>query len=203
MFCPKAGPSLQAKKPRLQSCRRQVFHCKLRNHGCSFTRDLIGEVVSSCFPHPTLSFSIWTNRKRSQGTTEEVRKVDLANWALRTSRKFATGVKHQFHQGFWPEPHSVFSIWTDLKRSEKIPGAPTRRWGEWIWLTGPCRLHRSSPQGLNFSSIRVSDQNPTLSLASELTLKDLKTSQGHQHGGEEWGFGKLGPPGLTEIHHRS
>ena len=23
---------------------------------------------------------------------------------------------------------SLFSIWTDLKRSEKIPGAPTRRW---------------------------------------------------------------------------
>ena len=30
---------------------------------------------------------------------------------------------------------------TDLKRSEKIPGAPTRRWGEWIWLTGPSGLH--------------------------------------------------------------
>ena len=25
--------------------------------------------------------------------------MDLANWALRTSPKFATGVKHQFHQG--------------------------------------------------------------------------------------------------------
>ena len=33
-------------------------------------------------------------------------------------------------------PHSLFSIWTNLKRSEKIPGAPTR-WGEWIWLLGP------------------------------------------------------------------
>ena len=31
-------------------------------------------------------------------------------------------------------PHSLFSIWTDLKRSEKIPGAPTWRWEEWIWL---------------------------------------------------------------------
>ena len=36
-------------------------------------------------------------------------------------------------------PHPLFSIWIDLKRSEKIPGAPTWRWGEWIWLTGPSR----------------------------------------------------------------
>ena len=30
---------------------------------------------------------------------------------------------------------------------------------------------------------------PTLSLASEQTLKDLKRFQGHQRGGEESGFG--------------
>ena len=55
-------------------------------------------------------------------------------------------------------PHSLFSIWTDLKRSEKLPGAPTWRWGEWIWLTGPSGLHWNSPQGLNISSRRVFDQ---------------------------------------------
>ena len=55
-------------------------------------------------------------------------------------------------------PHSLFNICTDLKRSEKIPGAPTWRWGEWIWITGPYRLHRNSLQGLNISSIRVFDQ---------------------------------------------
>ena len=32
--------------------------------------------------------------------------------------------------------HSLFSIWTDLKRSEKIPGTPSWMWGEWIWITG-------------------------------------------------------------------
>ena len=105
MFCPKAGPSLQAEKRRLQFCRRQVFHHKLRNQGCSFTRDLIGVVAFRCFPHP-----------------------------------------------------SLFSIWTDLKRSGKIPGAPTRRWGEWIWLTGPSGLHRNLPKVLNISSIMVFDQ---------------------------------------------
>ena len=30
----------------------------------------------------------------------EVRRVNLANWALRTSPKFTSGVKYQFHQGF-------------------------------------------------------------------------------------------------------
>ena len=55
-------------------------------------------------------------------------------------------------------PHSLFKIWTDLKRSEKISGAPTWRWGEWIWLTGPSGLHQNSPQGLNISSIMVFGQ---------------------------------------------
>ena len=55
-------------------------------------------------------------------------------------------------------PHSLFSIWTDVKRSEKIPRAAAWRWGEWIWLIGSSRLYRNSPQGLNISSIRVFDQ---------------------------------------------
>ena len=55
-------------------------------------------------------------------------------------------------------PHSLFGIWTDLKRSENIPGAPAWRWWEWIWLTRPSGLHLTLPQGLNVSSIRVFDQ---------------------------------------------
>ena len=35
VFCTRAGPSLQAQEPRLQLFRRQVFHRKLRNQGCS------------------------------------------------------------------------------------------------------------------------------------------------------------------------
>ena len=66
----------------------------------------------------------------------------------------------QFHKrlnrsGSFPllcSPHSLFSIWTDLKRSEKIPGGPKWRWGEWIWLIEPSGLHRNSPQGLNINS---------------------------------------------------
>ena len=54
--------------------------------------------------------------------------------------------------------HSLFSISTDLKRSGKIPGASTWRWGEWIWLIGPSGLHRNSPQVLNITSTRAFDQ---------------------------------------------
>ena len=89
VFCPRAGPSLQVQKPRLQFCRRQVFHRKLRSQGCSFTR------MNRCSSFPLLS-----------------------------------------------APHSLLA-------SEKIPGAPMWRWGEWIWLTVPSRL-QNSPQGLNY-----------------------------------------------------
>ena len=51
-------------------------------------------------------------------------------------------------------PHSLLSIWTDLKRSEKIPVAPAWRCWKWIWLTGPYGLRRNSPQRLNTSSIK-------------------------------------------------
>ena len=43
------------------------------------------------------------------------------------------------------------------------------------------------------------DFRTPLSLASEKTLKDLKGSQGRQRGGEESGFGELGPPDFTEM----
>ena len=76
-----------------------------------------------------------------------------------------SGTWLQFYKGWigavasscFPHP-TAFSIWTDLKRSEKISGAPTWRWVEWIWLTGPSGLHRNSPQGLNISFIRVFDR---------------------------------------------
>ena len=62
----------------------------------------------------------------------------------------------QFYQGLnrdgsfllLPAPHSFFSIWTDLKKSEKIPGLPMWRWGEWIWVTGPSGLQWNSAQWL-------------------------------------------------------
>ena len=70
VFCLRAGPSLQTQEPRLQFCRRQVFHRKLRKQGCSFTRDWIGVVASRFFPHPTVSLAcelIFEDLKRSQG----------------------------------------------------------------------------------------------------------------------------------------
>ena len=88
----RAGPSLQAQEPRLQ-----------------FYQGWTGAVVSHCFPHPTLSLAskqTLKDLKRSQGSNVEVRRVDLANWALQTPPKFTTGVKYQFHQGFWPDQRS-------------------------------------------------------------------------------------------------
>ena len=38
--------------------------------------------------------------KDLRGTSVEVRKVDFANFVLRTSSKFTTGVKYQLHQCF-------------------------------------------------------------------------------------------------------
>ena len=52
----------------------------------------------------------------------------------------------------------LFSIWTDFKRSEKIPEAPAWRWGEWIWLAEPSGVHRNTSQGSYTSSIRVFEQ---------------------------------------------
>ena len=98
VFCPRTGPSLQAQEPRLQFCRRTVFHHKLRNQAAVLS------MMNRCGNFPLLS-----------------------------------------------APHSLFSIWIDLKRSETISGAPMWRWGEWIWLTGPSGLHRNSLQGLNIS----------------------------------------------------
>ena len=111
VFCPRAGPSLQAQEPRLQVCRRQVFNCKLRTQDCNFNRYWIGAVASRCFPHSTLHtlFSIWTDLKRSEkipGAPTWWWGVDLANWALWTSRKFTTEVKYQFHRDFWADQRS-------------------------------------------------------------------------------------------------
>ena len=70
-------------------------------------------------------------------------------------------------------PYSLFSIWTDLKRSEKTPGAPTWRWREWIWLTGPSGLHRNSPQWLNISSIRVLTSSEIYNIPNHPSLPNV------------------------------
>ena len=61
----------------------------------------IDAVASRCFPHPILS--LFSPRM-------EMRSVDLANWALRTSPKFTTGVKYQYRQGFLPDQRSEIPI---------------------------------------------------------------------------------------------
>ena len=66
----------------------------------------LGAVASRCFPNPTLYSVSEEILQDPRGTNVEVRRKDLANWGLRTSPKFTTGVKYQFHQGFWPDSRS-------------------------------------------------------------------------------------------------
>ena len=113
VFCPRAGLLLQTHEPRQQfypsleySAQWQVFHCKPRNQCSSFIRDWIGGVASHCFPQPTLSLTSEQTLKDPRGTNMVVRRVDLANWTLRTSPKFTTGVKYRFQQGAWPDQRS-------------------------------------------------------------------------------------------------
>ena len=71
VYCPRAGPSLQVQEPRLQFCWRQVFHHKLSNQGCSFTRDWIGAVASCCFLHPSFFLVSEQTLKDLTGTNME------------------------------------------------------------------------------------------------------------------------------------
>ena len=109
VFCPRTGPSLQSQAPRLQFCLKAGLPLQTHESRLQFYYRWICAVASRCFLYPTLnsaSEQTLKDLKRSSGTNEEVRRVDLANWALRTSPKFTTGAKYQFHQGFWPDQRS-------------------------------------------------------------------------------------------------
>ena len=61
--------------------------------------------MNRCGSFPLLSapqslFSIEQTLKDPRGNIVEVRRVDLANWALQISLKFTTGVKYQFIRVF-------------------------------------------------------------------------------------------------------
>ena len=79
------------------------------NSGTKFAV-LLGMNRCGGFPLPSAPhslFTIWTDLKishRHQWGGEE--REDLANWALRSSPKFTTGVKYQFCQGFWSDQRS-------------------------------------------------------------------------------------------------
>ena len=110
----------------------------------------------------------------------EISKSTCICWYQdRRSIEFGIGVDRCGSFSLFSARHSLFIIWTDVKRSEKIPGAPTWRWGERIWLTGPSGLHRNSPQGLNIGSIRVFDQIRDLEIPINLRppLLDIRSSE--------------------------
>ena len=94
------------------SAQGQVLHYKRRNLGCSSAEDSSSNEPrlqfyqelnrSGGFPlfSAPLSLTSQQTLKHPRGTNLEARRVDLANWALRSLPKFTTGVKYQFHQGF-------------------------------------------------------------------------------------------------------
>ena len=207
------------------SVQGQVLHCKHRNLDCSSAKAGVPPQIQEprlqfnnrlnrCGSVPLLStphspFSIWTYLKRS----EKIPGVPTRRWGEWIWLTGPSGLHWNSPQGLnissirvfdqsdiWKSqscfaPHSLFSIWTNLKRSEKYPGAPMWRWGEWIWLTGPFELHRNSSQELNISSIKVFNQlrypqipimlRTPLSLFGIWTaLKRSESTQGHQYGDE-------------------
>ena len=79
---------------------------KLRNQGYIFTRDWIGAVASRCFPYSTVSLASEQTLKdlqRSKGHHRGGEESGFCQLAIRTSPKFTTGVKYQFHQSLWPD----------------------------------------------------------------------------------------------------
>ena len=67
---PKSRSIIAGAGPSLQFCQRQVFHRKFTDQGCSSTKDWIGAIACSFFPHPTLSLAseqTLKDLKRSQG----------------------------------------------------------------------------------------------------------------------------------------
>ena len=73
-----------------------------------------------------------------------------------------------------PASHSLFSIWTDLKNLRRSQGHQHGGQESGFWLTGPSGLRRNSQQGLNISSIRVSDQIRDLEIPTALRPRVYK-----------------------------
>ena len=134
----------------------------------------------------------------------EVRRVDLPNWAFRTSRKFTTGVKYLFHQGFWPDQrsrnpnHPSPSIYIHIYYHQSIlpkgRSFTARNLGcssaEGRSSTAYSGTKAAVYQGLNRGgSFTLLSAPHSLSLASEQTLKDLKRSK-RIPGAPKWRWGE-------------
>ena len=89
VFCPK-GRSFTA-----NSGTKAAVLPKGRSPSANAGTKVAGMNRRGSFPllsAPHFLFSIRTDLKRSEKIPGEVRRVDLANWALRTSPKFTTGL---------------------------------------------------------------------------------------------------------------
>ena len=69
-------------------------------------------------------------------------------------------------------PHSLFSIWTDLKKSEKIVGAPAWSCGMRIWLPRPSELHHRAEYQFHKVFYKIRDPEIPITLRQ---IKDVIT----------------------------
>ena len=98
-----AGPSLRTQEPRRQLCSTAGLPPETQETRQQIYKVRLGEVASRYFPHRTLTLGseqTLKDLKRSQGQQRGGEERGLANWALRTSPKFTTGVKYQSYQDF-------------------------------------------------------------------------------------------------------
>ena len=89
------------------STQGQVFHCKWRNQGCSSTQGRSSTAdsgtkvavlleINRCSSFSLLSAPHLKKSEKIPGAPAWRWRMNLANWACRTSQKFTTGVKYQF-----------------------------------------------------------------------------------------------------------
>ena len=105
---PKASPSCKRRNQRCSSAESRSSPKTQELTAVAPGMNRFGSLPLLSAPHSLSLASEQTleDLKTSQGTNVVLRRVDWANWSLRTSSKFTTGVKYQFHQGFWRDQRS-------------------------------------------------------------------------------------------------
>ena len=106
VFCLRAGLSLQTQAPRLQFHPKAGLPPQTQERRLQFYKGWIGAVAFCCSLYSTLSLAYeqtLKDMKRSQG---HVCGSKESGFGQLGPLDFTTGVKYQFHQGFWPGQRS-------------------------------------------------------------------------------------------------
>ena len=135
----KTGLPPQTRNQGCSSAQRQAFHCKPRNQDCSFVQRQVFHRKLRNQGCSSVQRQVFHRKLREQGCSSVQRQVfhcKLRNQVFisaedRSSTANSAAVSQGMNRcGGFPllyAPHSLFNIWTDPKRSEMFPGAPTWR----------------------------------------------------------------------------